>query len=79
MNITRRTVTVAGLGLLASTSINSLARADWGELSLGEGLEDFWLATDAYIYGYPLVTMEMTRRVITNVAKPEGTHARWGN
>ena len=30
---------------------------------------------DAYIYGYPLVTMEMTRRVMTNVEKPEG-HAR---
>ena len=26
------------------------------------------VATDAYIYGYPLVTMEMTRRVMTNVA-----------
>ena len=28
---------------------------------------------EAYIYGYPLVTMEMTRRVMTNVEKPEGT------
>jgi hypothetical protein len=36
-------------------------------------------AIDAYIYGYPLVTMEMTRRVITNVsAKPEGTRAPMG-
>src|SRR5262245_49096690 len=26
------------------------------------------IATEAYIYGYPLVTMEMTRRVMTNVA-----------
>src|SRR5690349_16404803 len=33
---------------------------------------------DAYVYGYPLVTMEMTRRVITNVEKPEGTHAPMG-
>ena len=28
------------------------------------------IATDAYIYGYPLVTMEYTRRVLTNVAEP---------
>jgi hypothetical protein len=36
------------------------------------------VATDAYIYGYPLVTMEMTRRVMTNVEKPEGTRAPMG-
>lgn len=30
------------------------------------------MAIDAYIYGYPLVTMEMTRRVLTNVAAPTG-------
>ncbi|MFN8602255.1 MAG: DUF1254 domain-containing protein [Candidatus Binatia bacterium] len=35
-------------------------------------------AIDAYIYGYPLVTMEMTRRVMTNVAAPSGTHAPMG-
>src|SRR5262249_44429458 len=29
-------------------------------------------------YGYPLVTMEMTRRVMTNVAAPVGTHAPMG-
>jgi len=33
---------------------------------------------EAYVYGYPLVTMEMTRRVMTNVSKPEGTHAPMG-
>jgi len=33
---------------------------------------------DAYIYGYPLVTMEITRRVSTNVAKPEGSKAPMG-
>jgi len=27
-------------------------------------------AIDAYVYGYPLVTMELTRRVMTNVPKP---------
>ena len=36
------------------------------------------IATDAYIYGYPLVTMEMTRRISTNVAKPVGTRAPMG-
>ncbi len=35
-------------------------------------------AIDAYVYGYPLVTMEMTRRVLTNVAKPEGKSAPMG-
>lgn len=33
---------------------------------------------DAYVYGYSLVTMEMTRRVMTNVAEPSGTHAPMG-
>lgn len=35
-------------------------------------------AIDAYIFGYPLVTMELTRRVMTNVAAPEGTRAPMG-
>jgi hypothetical protein len=35
-------------------------------------------AIEAYIFGYPLVTMEMTRRVMTNVAAPEGTRAPMG-
>lgn len=78
MTITRRAATIGGLSLLAGSSISTISRAEWGELNLGEGLEDFWLATDAYIYGYPLVTMEMTRRVITNVARPEGTKAPMG-
>jgi hypothetical protein len=36
------------------------------------------LATEAYIYGYPLITMEMTRRVMTNTVSPKGTHAPMG-
>ncbi|MBN9287305.1 MAG: hypothetical protein BGO43_15550 [Gammaproteobacteria bacterium 39-13] len=36
------------------------------------------LAIDAYIYGYPLVTMDMTRKVMTNVATVEGAHGPMG-
>jgi uncharacterized protein (TIGR03000 family) len=36
------------------------------------------IGTDAYVYGYPLVTMEMTRRAVTNVETPEGTRAPMG-
>ncbi len=36
------------------------------------------IAADAYIYGYPLITMEMTRRVSTNVERPEGAKAPMG-
>jgi hypothetical protein len=36
------------------------------------------IAEDAYVYGYPLVTMEMTRRVLTNTAAPEGIRAPMG-
>lgn len=67
---------IGGLSLL-SGSTSSLAEVG-DVLGIGEGLEDFWLATDAYVFGYPLVTMEMTRRVITNVARPEGTKAPMG-
>jgi len=40
--------------------------------------EAFPDAIEAYIFGYPLVTMEMTRRVMTNVAQPAGTRAPMG-
>ena len=36
------------------------------------------IGTEAYIFGYPLVTMELTRRVLTNVTKPEGKNAPMG-
>lgn len=35
-------------------------------------------AVDAYVYGYPLVTMELTRRSFTNVVKPDGKNAPMG-
>ena len=35
-------------------------------------------AIEAYIYAYPLVTMEYTRRISTNTEKPEGSKAPMG-
>ncbi|TDZ43616.1 DUF1254 domain-containing protein [Mycobacteroides franklinii] len=45
------------------------------KLSAGEAKS---IAMDAYIYGYPLVTMEMTRRVMTNVENAEPPRAPMG-
>jgi len=36
------------------------------------------IAVEAYIYAYPLVTVELTRRRLTNVVAPEGTQAPMG-
>jgi hypothetical protein len=70
----------AGIGGAFSTlSLSSLHAEFEGPLSRAiEGGEEFWLATDAYIYGYPLVTMEVTRRVITNVPSVQGTRGPMG-
>ena len=35
-------------------------------------------AVDAYVYGYSLITMDMTRKQTTNVAEPDATHAPMG-
>ena len=79
MDLTRRQAAIGALSLLAGTAVSTVSEAHFGEvLGIEDGLEEFWLATEAYIYGYPLVTMEMTRRVITNVAAPEGTRAPMG-
>ena len=80
MRFSRRAAAIGGLGVLGAAAAARSAGAHIGDAVLGavEGLEPFWLATDAYIYGYPLVTMEMTRRVMTNVAAPEATRAPMG-
>ncbi len=58
------------------------ARAAWGQqeelLGHFKEFEPRDTAIEAYMFGYPLVTMEMTRRVMTNVAAPEGTRAPMG-
>ncbi|HYC17430.1 MAG TPA: DUF1254 domain-containing protein [Pseudolabrys sp.] len=80
MNMTRRSATFGGLSLLTGSSLSGALFADWEGPVIGsiEGADDFWLATDAYIYGYPLVTMEMTRRIVTNVPAPQGSRGPMG-
>ena len=43
-----------------------------------KALEAREVAIEGYIYAYPLVTMELTRRVMTNVEKPDATRAPMG-
>jgi hypothetical protein len=78
MSFNRRTAALAGIGLLAGATLphgQALAQG----LQLFEGVEDFWLASEAYVFGYPLVTMEMTRRVVTNVPAVQGTRGPMGH
>jgi len=80
MNLTRRAVFLGGTSLLAAASVAGpgLAWVDGPIADLVDGTEDFAIASDAYVFGYPLVTMEMTRRVMTNVAAPEGSRGPMG-
>jgi hypothetical protein len=79
MQVSRRGISIGGMSLLAASSLSSQARAlDAPIADIMEGSDEFLLAIEAYTFGYPLVTMEMTRRVITNVAAPEGTKAPMG-
>jgi hypothetical protein len=63
--------------LVAASALAALAPTAPAADAVSEE-EALKIATEAYIYGYPLVTMEMTRRRGTNVATPEGMHAPMG-
>lgn len=69
-----KTVLNCFLTLLLLSSEFSMAKE---EVALSDK-EAQTLATEAYIYGYPLVTMDMTRKVMTNVAAIEGTKGPMG-
>jgi hypothetical protein len=67
---------------LIATALLCLLNAGCGGSSKVEQdakeVEAFETAKDAYIYAYPLMTMDLTRRVTTNVTSPEGTSAPMG-
>ncbi len=69
-------------GAVASALLCCLAIAGCGSSSKvaedAKAVQAFETAKDAYIYAYPLVTMELTRRSSTNVAAPQGTFAPEG-
>jgi len=63
----------------AASDVKATAEADAkAAAAAAKELEARETAIDAYIYAYPLVTMEITRRVITNVDKPVGSKAPMG-
>jgi hypothetical protein len=66
----------AALGLAASIIFAAPAHAD-DSPSLG-AVDAIKIATETYIYGYPLVTFDMARRQQTNVAVPDAEHAPMG-
>ena len=81
MEISRRAAVGGGASLLAAASLfGAPGRAYDGPIADPvEGGEDFALALEAYAFAYPLVTMELTRRVFTNVARVEGTRGPMGH
>jgi hypothetical protein len=77
--VSRRDTILGGISLLAANAFGHPALSWDGPLrDLIDDADDFKIASDAYVFGYPLVTMEMTRRVMTNVAAPAGTRAPMG-
>jgi hypothetical protein len=70
MSITRRNAALGGLGL-AATFAGAGSRAASAQGLETRPAEALALATDAYIYGYSLITTEITRVQMSNVAKTE--------
>jgi hypothetical protein len=69
------------LGFLAITAftLGMIGCTKQGPSPAAPGLEQaVSTASDAYVYGYPLVTMDVTRKRLTNVAVPDAAHAPVG-
>jgi hypothetical protein len=77
MKITRRAATLGGLstGFVAATGVSMTVPAKAQSLSPTEARQ---IAEDAYVYGYSLITTEVTRVQGSNLAKPDGIKAPMG-
>ncbi len=86
MRLSKLTRVTAAALLVAGSLVYLPAIADVQHTDAGPGLsldvikeqEALAIAKDAYIYAYPLVTMELTRRAMTNTAEPAAMHAPMG-
>ncbi len=76
MRFSRLKALTAAMALLLCSSVGTASAQYADKISAQEAQN---IAEDAYVFGYPLVTMEMTRRVMTNVREPEGTRAPMGH
>lgn len=71
MNFTARCF----IGMVMAASISLSSTQLFAQVNEKDAMDT---GTQAYIYGYPLVTMEFTRRVMTNTVEAKGTHAPMG-
>jgi hypothetical protein len=82
MTTTRRAVLAGGSLLTSASLFRNIPIAAAQAVDAGAAPEraagPLAAAVEAYIFGYPLVTVEMTRRVLTNAVKPEGLHGPMG-
>jgi hypothetical protein len=61
--------------MLGTSGCNSTPKETTTGLSPADAAS---IATDAYVYGYSLITTDVTRVQMSNVSKPEGLHAPMG-
>jgi len=73
-----KAVTVAVLGGVFAAPADLIAQTENAGVLTLTAQEVQSIAEEAYIFGYPLVTMDMTRRIMTNVETPVGTRAPMG-
>ncbi len=71
----RRAAAVLCFGAIVAFPVAAIAAEETPWLGAVEAIR---IATEAYIYGYPLVTFDMVRKQQTNVAAPDAEHAPVG-